>query len=721
MKSGGGFKAIKYSFNVARNVGFKKLFTTMFSKNSCKTCAYGMGGQKGGMTDEMGRFPEVCKKSFQAQISDIQTAISDKLFTNNSIVELQEKPSRILEKLGRLNSPIYKSEGDTHYSTISWEDAIAKISDRFKLTEPEKIFFYSSGRSSNETGFLLQLFARLYGSNNISNSAYYCHQASGVGISSVIGSGTATVTLSDLEEADLIFVIGANPASNHPRFMRQLHNCRKRGGNVIVINPAKEKGLVRFAVPSNLKSMAKGGSEIASEYVQINIGSDIALLKGIAKAVIENEFHNTKFIENHTNGSIEYIEDINNSSWEEIVSTSGIPKERIEKIASMYGTANNVIFSWALGITHHEHGVENVESIVNLALLRGMIGRRFAGLLPLRGQSNVQGIGSVGVTPALKEAVFTNLERELNIKLPTTVGMDTMSSMKTAYNKNVDLAFLLGGNLFSANPDARFAEEALNNIPFKIFLTTTLNKSHFTGVDKEVVILPVLARDEEMQATTQESMFNFIRMSDGGIPRMSNARSETETISDIAQGVLGNQKVDFESLKQHKNLRTLISKTIPGFEKLDDIDNSSKEFQISNRTFHEPKFNTPNQKANFRICSIPLLNKNKDEYRMMTVRSEGQFNTIVYEEEDIYREQTSRWVVLMNEDDMRNMGLKENSLVTLKSSVGKMENVVVRKFDIHSGNIMTYYPEANILVPTTTDPRSKTPAYKSVLVKVLIN
>ncbi len=717
MKSGGGFKAIKYSLNVARIVGFKKLFTTMFSKNSCKTCAYGMGGQKGGMTDEMDRFPEVCKKSFQAQISDIQTAISDKFITNNSISDLREKSSRILEKLGRLNSPIYKAEGDTHYSTISWEDAIAKVSSKFKSVEPEKSFFYSSGRSSNETGFLLQLFARLYGSNNISNSAYYCHQASGVGINSAIGTGTATVNLSDLEEADLIFIIGANPASNHPRFMRQLYNCRKRGGNVVVINPAKEKGLVRFAVPSNIKSIVEGGSEIASEYLQIKIGSDIALLKGIAKAIIEKEMHNTKFIENYTNGSSEYIEDVNKTNWDKIVSTSGIPKEKIETIADMYGSAKNVIFSWALGITHHVHGVENVESIVNLALLRGMIGRRFAGLLPLRGQSNVQGIGSVGVTPALKEVVFNNIERELNVQLPTTTGMDTMSSMKAAYNKNINLAFLLGGNLFSANPDAHFAEEALNNIPFKIFLTTTLNKSHFVGVDKEVVILPVLARDEETQKTTQESMFNYIRMSDGGIPRLSNARSETSIISDIAQGVLGNGKVNFESLKLHKNLRTLISKIIPGFQKLNDIDNSNKEFQISNRTLHEAKFNTPNQKANFRICSIPILNKN--EYRMMTVRSEGQFNTIVYEEEDIYREQTSRWIVMMNEEDISIKGLKENDLVTIKSSVGKMENVTVRKFNIPRGNIITYYPEANILVPTTTDPRSKTPAYKSVGVKII--
>ena len=721
MKSGGGVKAIIYSLKVAQSIGFRKTYKAMFSKNSCKTCAYGMGGQQGGMTDEMGRFPEVCKKSFQAQLSDIQNSIPKKLFQNNSISDFKKKSFRLLERYGRLNTPLYKAAGDSHYSIISWEEAIAKSAEKFKAALPERSFFYSSGRSSNEVAFLFQLFARIFGSNNIGNSAYYCHQASGVGISSVIGTGTATIQLADLEKADLIFVIGANPASNHPRFMRQLLNCRNRGGNVIVINPAKEKGLVSFAVPSNLKSMSSGGSLIASEFIQIKIGGDIALLKGIAKSVVENGKHDVEFLSNHTNGIEEYIADLNMTSWESIVASSGISKNQIEEIAKIYSNSKNVVFSWAVGITHHEHGVENVESIVNLALLRGMIGRRYAGLLPLRGQSNVQGIGSVGVKPNLKKNVFEKIEQKLNIKLPTIAGMDTMSSMKAAFDGKIDLAFLLGGNLFNSNPDTKFAEQALNNISFKIYLTTTLNMGHFCGVDKEVIILPVFARDEEEQRTTQESMFNYVRLSDGGKGRIKNARSESEIISDIAQSTLGNETVDFESLKTHNNIRKLIADTIPGYEKINDINETKKEFQIAERTLHTAIFKTPDHKANFKICSIPFLSGEDEEFRMMTVRSEGQFNTVVYEEEDLYRDQTSRWVVLMNEDDIRRKGLKENDKVTLQSSVGEMNNVVVCKYNVTVGNIITYFPEANILVPTTTDPRSKTPAYKSVLIKILKN
>lgn len=721
MTVGGGFKSIKYTLKAANTVGFRKMFKALSSKNTCKSCALGMGGQSGGMADETGKFPEVCKKSFQAQITDIQLPVPDKLFQEKSIEDFKNTSALKLERSGRLNTPLHKSAGDSFYSTISWEQALEKIVNQFKATDPDRTFFYSSGRSSNEAAFLLHLFARLFGTNNINNCSYYCHQASGVGMTSTIGTGTATVRLEDLEKTDLIFVIGANPASNHPRFVRQLLNCRRRGGHVIVINPAKEKGLVKFAIPSDLRSMSAGGSEIASEYIQINIGGDIALLKGIAKAVAEADKHDFQFIENHTNGYDEYIKDIQETSWDSIVSSSGISKEQIIQIGEIYGNANNVILTWAMGITHHVHGVENVESIVNLALLRGMIGRRFAGLLPLRGHSNVQGVGSVGVTPKLKDKIFENIEKNLGVKLPTTPGMDTMSCMKASLNEKIDLAFILGGNLYNATPDAHFAEKALNAIPFKIFLSTTLNHGHFHGVDREVLILPVAARDEERQKTTQESMFNFVRMSDGGIVRLDNVRSEVEIIGDIAQKVTGDHPVEFGKLKDHQNLRKAISQTIPGFEKMDEIDETRKEFQISGRTFHQPEFDTPNRKANFKVCSIPEMSGGAEEYRMMTVRSEGQFNSIIYEEEDIYREQTSRWVVLMNKDDIQKRGLRENDLVTLESTVGKMEQVAVREFDIPSGNIMTYYPESNILVPTTTDPRSLTPGFKLVWVKISVS
>ena len=716
---GGGLKSILYTLKASYSVGFFNMFKALNSKNACKSCALGMGGQQGGMRNENGSFPEVCKKSFQSQITDIQKPIPVNSFEVNSIEDFKSISPIKLERYGRLNNPIYKSENSSHYSPISWDEAINKIVEKFNSVKPDRTFFYSSGRSSNEAAFLLQLFARVYGTNNVNNCSYFCHQASGVGIGSTIGTGTATVILEDVEKADVIFVIGANPASNHPRFMSQLLECRRRGGHVIVINPAREKGLEKFSIPSDPRSLTSGGSKIASEYLQVNIGGDIALLKGIAKGVIEFDKIDIQFINDFTNGHQEYLSDINNTSWEEITGSSGITKENIERISEIYGNSKNTIFSWAMGITHHEHGVENVESIVNLALLRGMVGKRYAGLLPLRGHSNVQGIGSVGVTPRLKKRIFENIESKFGIKLPAEPGMDTMSCLNASHKGKIDLAFILGGNLYGASPDSRFAEKALGQIPFKVFLNTTLNHGHFYGSEGEVIILPVAARDEERQKTTQESMFNFVRLSDGGIVRLSNVKSEVEIISTIAKNVIKNSKIEFGKLNDHQRLREFISMTVPGFEKLDEIEKTGQEFQISNRTFHKPFFNTPDKKAIFKVCTIPKLTRNNEQYMMMTVRSEGQFNSIIYEEDDVYREQSNRWIVMMNQEDIKNEGLVENELIDLESEAGTMKDVRVRVFDIPSGNLITYYPESNVLVPITTDPRSRTPAYKSVKVNII--
>ena len=719
-KSVGGLSSIQYSLKVANKVGYLNFWKSIHSKNTCKTCAYGMGGQSGGMHNEAGTALEICKKSIQAQLTDIQKGIPAEFYSENRIEDIKRLRPRELEVLGRLNHPLYKKAGDDHYTAISWADAYSKIIEKLKLANSDEVFFYASGRSSNEAAFVLQLFARLYGTNNVNNCSFYCHQASGVGLNSTIGSGTATLELEDLKQSDLIFVFGANPSSNHPRFVTELMHCRRRGGNVVIVNPMKEPGLVRFAIPSDVRSMIGGGSEIASHYIQPHIGGDIAFIQGIAKCIIENGSEDNEFITSYTNECEAYKSQIENTSWDSIETSSGISQKSIEGIARLYCDAKNVVFSWSMGITHHLHGVENVESIANLAMLRGMLGKKYAGLLPLRGHSNVQGIGSIGVTPALKEKVFQNLESHLGIKLPEAQGMDTMSCMKAAKAGKVTAAFILGGNLLAANPDREFAEEAMDNIPFKVFLNTTFNESHFNGVDQGVIVMPCIARDEEKQATTQESMFNYVRMSDGGEVRLENAKSEVDIICSIAEGLIEKEMVDFGQFKDHNNIRRAIAATIPGLSGLAEMGETKMEFQIEGRVFHEPAFATPDKRANFKVIEIPntRLNKQENSFNLMSVRSEGQFNTIVYEEQDLFRGQKERWIVLMNRADIKRMIMKENNFVDIKNDVGLMKAVKVRTFDIKEGNIMCYFPEANVLISNTVDSRSRTPAFKSTTVQL---
>jgi len=726
VKLPGGWGAILFSLKWARRAGgLWPMLRALATKNTCKSCALGMGGQQGGMRNEKGHFPEICNKSILAQAADMQGALPLDFFRTHDVATLSEWTPRQLELSGRLTCPVLCGPGDTHYRPVSWDEAIGLIVERLKKTPPHRSFFYASGRSSNEAGFLLQLFARLFGTNNVNNCSYYCHQASGVGLTQSLGTGTATVQLEDLDSADLIFLMGANPASNHPRFMRTLMETRRRGGKVIVINPAREPGLENFSVPSDIRSLLFG-SEIASTYVQPHIGGDIALFKGIGKALFEMAKDDPKilesgFIENHTKGFIDYKQDLENSAWEALENASGLTRDLMENIARQYAEAQNVVFAWAMGITHHAHGVQNVQSIVNLALMRGMAGRRHAGLLPLRGHSNVQGIGSIGFTPQLKQNFFNNLESGYGISLPSQKGLDTLGCIEASHAGNFDFAWNLGGNLYGSNPDSAFAKKALEKIDFVLYMNTTLNQGHFAGRGKTTLILPVQARDEEPQPTTQESMFSFIRMSDGGKPRHSGPRSEVSIIAEIAEKVLPSAPIPWREFRETGNIRKMIGSVVPGFEKMKDIDRTREEFHITGRMIQSPEFPTQNGKANFHVCSLPQgldERQQENEFMLMTVRSEGQFNTVVYDEKDRYRGIRSRDVVLMNAEDIQRLGLQQGQKVTVANETGAIAGFKIVAFPIKPGNLMMYYPEANILVPRDHDKQSKTPSFKSIRVFV---
>ncbi len=717
-RSGGGWQAIRYSLQKAKEVGPLRLWRAMRSNNACKTCALGMGGQLGGMTNEARHFPEVCKKSFQAMTSDMQGRIEPRFWATYSISELRGLSSRELEMSGRLVDPVILKPGATHFKPISWEEAFAHAGSKLKATKPERTFFYSSGRSSNEAGFILHLLARSHGTNHLSNCSYYCHQASGVGLADSIGTGTATVSLADLEACDLVFLIGGNPASNHPRLMTSLMRLRERGGKVIVINPVREVGLVNFRVPSSLKSMLLG-SEIASLYLQPTIGGDIALLIGIAKALLSDLSVDTDYIESYTEGFEAVRNLVANADWQSLEALSGVSRDEMTQAAKLYAQSKRTIFAWTMGITHHEHGVENVQWIANLALLRGMVGKPGAGLMPIRGHSNVQGLGSMGVSPVVREAAMGRL-RELGIAPPAWKGTDTMGAMEASARGEMDFALCLGGNLYGANPDATFASASLGNLDTVVYLSTTLNTGHVHGTGQTTLILPVLARDEEPQSTTQESMFNYVRLSDGGPRRHDGPMSEVEVLASIAvAGCEPNLTLNWEGLKSHDAIRTLIARLVPGFEQLEAIGETKQEFEIPGRILKEPVFATASGKASFKAHPIPSQRAlESSELRLMTVRSEGQFNTVVYEEKDVYRGQERRDVILLNRLDRERLGLTPNQPVRVSNGTGVMDPVLVRDFEIARGCALMYYPEANVLIPRDIDVRSRTPAFKSAVVKI---
>lgn len=713
---GGGPKKILYTLSTLKRIGLLQSAKALTSHNACKACGLGMGGQRGGMTNELDEFPSVCNKSVQAQSTDIQPPIPEELFARHGLKDFQELSGRELEKLGRLGTPLFKAAGADCFTPVDWDTALGKAAEAMRAADPQRSFFYASGRSSNEAGFVLQLLARLYGTNNVTNCSYYCHQATGVAMGNSLGTSTSTIDLRDLTGCDLIFVIGANPASNHPRFIHKLQALRERGGHVVVINPAKEPGLVKFALPKSPKSLLRGGSEIASEYLQPRTGTDLWLFKGLAKALLENGGVEQAFIERYCRDFAAFAADIEATDWSSIVAACGVTRADIERIATLYAQSSHTIFAWGMGMTHHLNGVENIEYITNLALLRGMVGKPYAGLLPLRGHSNVQGIGTVGVKPELPDYFRHGLERHFEVKLPAAPGMDTLASLEAAARGEIDFALMLGGNLYAATPDSQWAEQALNRIGFKLFLTTTLNHGHVTGLEHgAALILPVTARDEEWQPTTQESMFNYVRLSDGGIRRLANVRPESAILAELGARVLPDCGVDFSSLRDHRQIRSTLASLITGLEPLAEIDQSKSEFHIGGRILHAPVFPSPDERARFMTHPTVLAPEDSNyPYTLMTIRSEGQFNSIVYEETDSYRQTDSRWSVLLSPAVIRRLGIDSNSRVTVRSAHGEMRGVKVFPFDLPDGDVMAYYPEANVLVGRERDPRSHTPAFKSI-------
>ena len=721
-KAGGGWHAIAYTWKKAREAGgIGKLWRAMRTKNACKTCALGMGGQRGGMVNEAGHFPEVCKKSLQAQVADMAPPLTDEFFATHSVEDLQTWTPRQLETAGRLRQPLVLDADATHYRPVEWEEAFDLIQQQLTAAQPDETFWYFSGRSSNEAGFLTQLFARQYGTNNVNNCSYYCHQASGVGLQSVVGSSTATVQLEDVDKADLLFVWGANPSSNHPRFMRTVMELRRRGGKCIVINPLRERGLEKFSVPSDPISLLSGGTVMADVYVQPHIGGDRALIAGIVQALeaIDGAV-DSQFLAEHTDNSEDFLESCRSLSWDAIEQQSGVERQQIEELARLYAASVGTVFAWAMGITHHLDGVDNVRAIAALACTRGMVGRVGAGLLPLRGHSNVQGMGSMGVTPKLKQAFFDALQQRYDVELPTTPGLDTMACMEQAEAGDVKFAWCLGGNLFGSNPDATYAKEAMRPIGQVVYLNTTLNTGHAHGLGQQTIILPVLARDEEAESTTQESMFSLVRASDGGQRRFIGPLSELEIIRTVAENYFGDETpVPWSAFADAAAIRSAMSAIVPGYQEVEAVDQkqgAEREFFVTGRHPREGVFATDSGKA--QLHPIALASSTEDDsLRLMTIRSEGQFNTVVYEEEDRYRGQERRDVILLAAADRERLGLQLDQRVTVSSSAGSM-SVLVRDGRIKAGNAAMYYPEANILVPRTLDSASRTPAFKNVAIQL---
>ena len=644
-----------------------------------------------------------------------------------SVNELSKLTDMELDKMGRITNPLFLKDGSEHYEEIDWESAFQIIASSISKSEnPDDNVFYTSGRASNEAAFLWGTLARQIGTNNLPDCSNMCHESSGVALSGSIGIGKGTVKLSCFEEADLILVIGQNPGTNHPRMLTALAACKENGGSVVSINPLEETAMKRFKHPQKPLHIIGRGAQIADEHLPVRIGGDAALLQGFAKTILSLGAIDSDFISKNTLGFEEWERHIDSVSWDDILIQSGVSRKRIENVGTAIAKSERLIVCWAMGLTQHENSVSIIQEITNLLLAGGHFGKPGAGACPVRGHSNVQGDRTVGINHHPSEGFLDSCEKETGINMPRKRGYDVVEFIQAALQGKVRTFMALGGNLVSAMSDTERVAEAISKIDLTVQISTKLNRSHLiTG--KEALILPCLGRTEKDPAgfVTVENSMGLVHSSRGSLePASKSLLSEPEIICRIGKKLYPDGPLDWNIYHDHENTRYLISRCIPGFEDYNTRVRSKGGFYLPNGPRDGPSWNTSSGKAHFFCHDLPERSLEDGRFILMTVRSHDQYNTTIYGMDDRYRGiYNARRVVMMNKDDMRDIGASAGQEVDLTSHWGERkicsERWKVVPYDIPRGNLCSYFPEANVLVPLeSTAEGSNTPTSKWIEISI---
>lgn len=682
--------------------------------------------------DDHRSFAEFCENGAKA-VSDEATKsrVDTNFWSKWSISELSQKSDFWLNSQGRLTEPMIIRQDSNYYQPISWEDAFDVIADNIvSLENPDEAIFYTSGRTSNEAAFLWQLLARRIGTNNLPDCSNMCHESSGVALSESIGIGKGTVTLEDFNSADLIIVVGQNPGTNHPRMLTALRDAKKKGASIISVNPLVETGMKKFKHPQNPVEMLGFGSSIADKHLRVKINSDQALFRAFSKSIIESDNIDEDFINKYTNGFENFRKIAIEARYEEISEITGIPLQEILEVSQKVSKSKSTIVCWAMGITQHKNSVATIQEIVNFLLLGGNIGRKGAGVCPVRGHSNVQGDRTVGINHKPSADFINNLERSTGIRSPEKHGFDSVEAVKAMEKGDAKVFLAMGGNFLSAMSDTNRTSAALSNCNLTVHISTKPNRSHLiTG--KTGIILPCLGRTEEdvsssngRQFVTVENSMGVVHSSTGTFKPASNLlKSEPAIVSGIGGAIesrLERSGIPWENLSEDYNLiRNLIEKTIPGFDEYNVRIKSKSGFYLPNPPRDSRIFPTKNGYANFVSNDISFA-KSSDKFMMMTIRSHDQYNTTIYGLDDRYRGiSKGRRVILMNKDDISKYNLSKGELVDLSSEMDSgtvlSPDWFVVPYDIPEGNVATYFPESNCLIPLdSVAEKSNTPTSKSV-------
>ena len=732
-----GLPAVKVAVqHVLKEMGVVKSAKGLFKMNQkdgfdCPGCAWPD-------PEKPSKLGEYCENGAKALAEEATNKKVDAdFFARYSVEELSNWSDYQIGKSGRLTEPMVLYPDKIHYEPIRWEDAYALIAQKLQeLDMPDQAVFYTSGRSSNEAAFLYGLFVRAFGTNNMPDCSNMCHESSGVALSETLGIGKGSVKLEDFDKAEVVLVIGQNPGTNHPRMLSALQKCKENGGKVISINPLEEAGLVRFKNPQEIKGVIASGTSLTDIHLQVKINQDVSLLKVIQKKLISldkesSDVFDHEFIKKYTNGYEALLKNLEKHTEQELIKLCGVEENVIDEVVQLLANRQKIIICWAMGLTQHKNGVENIKECVNLLLLKGSLGKPGAGTCPVRGHSNVQGDRTVGimhhVSPALNEAI----QKTFGFSPPDKEGLDTVHAIEAMYKGTAKVFIALGGNFLSAASDTLYTAKALQNCDLTVSVSTKLNRTHLIA-GQTSLILPTLGRSEldnkdgKPRFFTVENSMGKVHQSKGMLQPIShNLISEPEIIGGIADAYFKNKHpVPWKQLSEdYALIREKIAEVIYGFEGLNTKSKGSG-FYLPNNVRDLDFSKLPDGKAQFSCCDLPEHQIKENEFLLMTIRSHDQFNTTIYGLDDRYRGiYNERRIVMMSSRDMEKHHLKKQDVITMISTYDGIErratNFLVVPYNIPQGNIAAYFPETNVLVPYNHyADKSNTPISKSIVVRI---
>jgi molybdopterin-dependent oxidoreductase alpha subunit len=707
----------------------------------CQSCAWPS-------PDKKRKIFEFCENGAKA-VSDESTKkrIGPDFFAQYSIAELAAQSDYWLNQQGRLTSPMVRHATGTHYQPITWPEAFTMIAEELnRLDSPNQACFYTSGKTTNEPAFLLQLFARQFGTNNLPDCSNMCHESSGVAMVETLGIGKGTATLEDLESTDLIFIFGNNPGTNHPRMLSSLQMAKDHGAKIIAVNPLPEVSMMRvinpnpqdYPNPLQLPFALLGeGQALADLYLPVRVNGDVAAIKGILKDLFERERAghisaiDREFIQTFTEGCDALLADLEATSWEEIEGNSGLSRNQLRVAADMYAASKKTICAWCTGVTQQRNGVDNVSMIVNLLLVGGHIGRPGAGTVCVRGHSNVQGDRTMGVWERPPKPFLDALGKEFNFEPPRKSGYDTVETLRAMFDGDVKVFFAISGNFLSNVPDTVFSAHAMQRCKLTAHVSTKLNRSHLiTG--ERALILPCLGRTEEdrqaagKQFLTIEDSMAIINPSQGFLrPASPDLLSDVAIIANLAHATLGSRTTTnwLGFAADYNLIRDAISRVIPGFKNFNARLAKEKFFYLPNAA-KQRIFKTSSGKAKLTVCPIPEHDLKLDEFLLTTIRSHDQFNSTIYGLNDRYRGVfNGRRVLFLNPLDMEARNLQAGQIVDIYShfegEVRKAPRFAIVPYAIARRSAAAYYPETNVLIPIgSVAAKSNQPASKCIRITV---